>query len=160
MNRNERESFSLLMCSCVLAVQALIVSQACQHRFHSGGIRWPCPLCAKDLPCIWKVAHIMINTNCVWDLTAQIKLGWKMRRNNERVTIFPQRMQLQDTGQLREVLWNSKCRVRCFWAQVAQFIRAESCRGLKSFITRYKCCSNKEQIGLISGFHWSSSMKS
>ena len=106
-------------------VQALIVSQARVNKY----LHWWDKIALNSCP---KDAQNMINTNCVRDLTARIKLGRKMRKSDvfRRECNF---MTLSTGNQVREVFWDSRWTVGCFWPQVADFISCtESCGGQKS----------------------------
>ena len=108
------------------------ISGVCKQIYYSGGIRWPS--CPKD-------AQNMINTNCVRDLTARIKLGRKMRKSDvsRRECNF---MTLSTSNQVSGVLWDSgwadglrRWTVGCFWPQVADFMSCtESCEELKKVL--------------------------
>ena len=112
-------------------VQAMIVSQARVNKYLQWWDKIALPSCPKD-------AQNMINTNCVRDLTARIKLGRKMRKSDvsRRECNF---MTLSTSNQVSGVLWDSgwadglrRWTVGCFWPQVADFISCtESCGGQK-----------------------------
>ena len=88
-------------------VQAMIVSQARVNKYLQWWDKIALPSCPKD-------AQNMINTNCVRDLTARIKLGRKMRKSD----VFRCEcnfMTLSTGSQVREVLWDSRWTVR--WPQ-------------------------------------------